>query len=89
MSPHGWPETDDPLVLHARIKQLEAELAEQAIRANAAVAAAQDRAYWLDRWHVDLNEVMRRPIAGRIRALLRAVRGPYRLAVSLKRRITR
>ena len=27
-------------------------------RANAAVAAAQDRLYWLDRWHVDANRVL-------------------------------
>ncbi len=46
--------------LRARVEQLESELVEQA-RANAAVAAAQERAYWLDRWHLDLNALMRRP----------------------------
>ena len=40
-----------------------------------AVAAAQERAYWLERWHVDLNALMRSPGAREFRALLRAVRG--------------
>ena len=43
-------------------------------KANAAVAAAQERAYWLERWHVDLNALMRKPGAAQFRALLRAVR---------------
>ncbi len=41
--------------LRARVAALEAELVEVQARANAAVAAAQERAYWLDRWHLDLN----------------------------------
>ena len=65
--------------LRARIAQLESENAELAAHANAAIAAAQDRAYWLDRWHLDLNALMRRPAAGRVRAVLRAVRAPVRL----------
>ena len=28
---------------------------------NAVVAEWQERAYWLDRWHLDLNALMRRP----------------------------
>lgn len=79
--------SDDPAALRAQIARLEHELAEQARRANDAVAAAEDRAYWLDRWHVDLNAIMRRPIAGRVRALLRLARRPYRLAITLKRRM--
>ena len=42
--------------------------------ANAAVAEWQERAYWLDRWHLDLNALMRRPGASELRAALRAVR---------------
>ena len=52
--------------------QLEREQHERTARANAALAAAQDRTYWLDRWHVDLNALMRRPVAGGSRAALRA-----------------
>src|SRR3954454_23934911 len=36
--------------LRAQIAELQRQLGEQAARANAAVAAAQERAYWLHRW---------------------------------------
>jgi hypothetical protein len=49
---------DELETLRARVSALERELAERTERANAAVAAAQDRSYWLDRWHIDLNRVM-------------------------------
>jgi hypothetical protein len=66
--------------LRARVAELEGQLAEQAARTNVAVAAAQERAYWLDRWHLDLNAVMRRRGASEFRALLRVVRAvAYRL----------
>jgi hypothetical protein len=45
-------------VLRARVAELERELATRTERANAAVAAAQDRLYWLDRWHIDANRVL-------------------------------
>ena len=40
-------ETD---ALNRRIDALEREHHERTARANAALAAAQDRAYWLERW---------------------------------------
>ena len=49
--------------LRARVAGLEDELAEQAVRTNADTAQAQERVYWLDRWHLDLNALMRQ--AGR------------------------
>jgi SAM-dependent methyltransferase len=64
--------------LHRRLEALEREHEERTALANAALAAAQDRSYWLDRWHVDLNALMRKPIAGRVRVALRALRGVYR-----------
>jgi cell division septum initiation protein DivIVA len=54
--------------LRARVAELERQLGEQAARANAAIAAAQDRAYWLDRARIDLNQVM----AGRAGRVLQA-----------------
>ena len=60
--------------LRARIEALEREHAEQIARAHDAVAAAQDRSYWLDRWNLDLNALMRRPGAAELRAAVRAVR---------------
>ena len=62
-----------------RLEALERERSEVVARTNAAIAAAQDRSYWLDRWNVDLNAVMRRRGASELRAALRAVRAVYRL----------
>jgi hypothetical protein len=64
--------------LQARVEQLERENAELAARANAAIAAAQDRAYWLDRWGVDLNALMRRRGASEFRTGLRWIRAVTR-----------
>jgi hypothetical protein len=46
--------------LRARVDELERELAERSAKAEAAVAAAQDRSYWLDRLPLDLNALMER-----------------------------
>ena len=51
---------------------------------TAAVAAAQDRVYWLDRWHLDLNALMAKPGApssrGRHARRCAAVHAPARAA---------
>jgi hypothetical protein len=73
--------------LRRRVAVLEEELHEQARRTNAAIAAAQERAYWLDRWRIDLNAIMARPAAGRVRAAARAVRAPLRVLRRIKRRL--
>jgi len=73
--------------LRARVAALEAERLEEARRANAAVAAAQERAYWLDRWHVDLNALMARREAERLRAAARLARRPVRAAMRLRHRL--
>jgi hypothetical protein len=73
--------------LRARVAQLEAERAAQIAKANAAVAAAQERAYWLDRWHLDLNAVMATRRGAQFRALMRAVRAPIRRVRLVKRRL--
>src|SRR5215211_9541512 len=44
--------------LRARVAQLERELADRTERANAALAAAEDRLYWIDRWRIDPNRVL-------------------------------
>jgi predicted nucleic acid-binding Zn-ribbon protein len=72
-------------LLRARVQELESELVEVQARTNAAVAEWQERAYWLDRWHVDLNALMQRPGASEFRALLRAVRSVGRAYKRLKR----
>ena len=73
--------------LRARVATLEQELVEQVARANATAAAAQERLYWLDRWHVDLNALMQRPGAAEFRAAVRAVRAVMRQVKLIKRRL--
>ena len=68
--------------LRDQVAELERRLAEQAAASNAAIAAAQKRVYWLDRWHIDLDVWARsrrvtalRALARRARELARRVRG--------------
>jgi hypothetical protein len=75
--------------LRARVDQLERERAEQIARSNAAVAAAQDRSYWLDRWHLDLNALMQRRGASEGRAAIRALRAVYRQLNGIRHRLRR
>jgi hypothetical protein len=73
--------------LRRRVTELEAERTELVRRTTEAVASAQRRAYWLDRWHVDLNALMARPGAGRLRGAVRALRAPLRAGRTAKRRL--
>jgi hypothetical protein len=72
--------------LRARVAALEAELVEVQSRANASVGEWQERAYWLDRWHLDLNALMRRRGASEFRAVVRALRSVVWAAKKAKRR---
>ncbi len=74
--------------LRARIASLESELVEVQARANASVAEWQERAYWLDRWHLDLNALMRRRGAAELRAVVRAVRSVVWAAKRARRRLS-
>ena len=73
--------------LRARVEELESELLAAQERANAAVAEWQERAYWLDRLHIDLNAVMRRPGANQLRLALKAVRTAFWQLKLIKRRL--
>jgi hypothetical protein len=75
--------------LRARVAVLEAELAEQAARTERIVARAQERTYWLDRWQLDLNALMRKPGAAEFRALVRGVRWVVRGLKKVKRTLER
>ena len=72
--------------LREQVAELEAQVANTEAWANRAVAEAQVKTYWLDRWHVDLNEIMRRPSADRARAAARGVRSMYRAVRRFERR---
>lgn len=78
-------ERDEIEALRAQVAALEAQLAETEAWANRAVAEAQEKTYWLDRWHVDLNKLMRRESADRIRAAARALRAVVRRVRHLMR----
>jgi hypothetical protein len=67
------------------LEAIEREHVEQLTRAHAALAAAQERSYWLDRWGVDLNALMRKPGARRVRALLRWLRELQRGRLAVQR----
>jgi hypothetical protein len=71
--------------LRERVAALESELVDTRAKANEAVAKWQERAYWLDRWHLDLNALMRRPGASQVRNVLKGLRAIRRVMVRLKR----
>lgn len=85
MSDLSTDERSELIALRARVQELERERAEQIAAANAALARAQERAYWLDRWHLDLNALMERPGAAELRALVRLARFPVRFVRRAKR----
>ena len=60
MSPPANVSTEQHL--RTRIAELEAELAEQAARTEAAVAEAQRRSYWPDLLQLDFDAIMRHPV---------------------------
>jgi hypothetical protein len=87
MIPTTEHEQDELTRLRTRVSALEAELVDVQARADAAVGRWQERAYWLDRWHLDLNAIMRRPGAAELRAAVRAVRSLVWAYKRTKRRL--
>jgi hypothetical protein len=73
--------------LRARLETLEREHAEQMARMHEALTAAQERSYWLDRWNLDLNALMRRRGAAEFRAAIRALRFVIRGVRKVGRRL--
>ena len=75
--------------LRAQVAALERELVDQAAKANEAVALAQERTYWLDRWNLDLNALMQRRGAAELRGLVRVARSGVRSAKRARKRLAR
>lgn len=73
--------------LRARVAALESELVEVQASTNAAIGQWQERAYWLDRLHLDLNSLMERPGANELRLTLRAIRALFWRIKRIKRRL--
>lgn len=84
----GAGEADEVQQLRARIAELEAQLAEQSRTTNTLVAQSQEKLYWLERWHVDLDAVMRKPGAVPLLDAVRSVRGVFRKLRNVKRRVS-
>jgi hypothetical protein len=75
--------------LRARVAELERELADRTERANAAVAAAEDRLYWLDRWRIDPNKVMATRAGQLAFALAKQAHRALQLAGRIRSRLSR
>lgn len=73
--------------LRKRLVALEAELVEVQAQTNETVAHWQERAYWLERWQLDLNRLMRRRGAMQALALLKLVRSGVRMMKRMKWRL--
>ncbi len=88
MSSEPTPDRDAEVsALRARVAELEGELGEQARRTASVVAEAQEKLYWLERWQVDLDTVMRKPGAVPALEALKRVRSFTRRLRKLKRRL--
>jgi uncharacterized coiled-coil protein SlyX len=74
-------------LLRARVAELEEQLAAQARVTNRIVAEAQEKLYWLERWHIDLDRIMRKPGAVQALDALRGARAVVWRVVKLKRRL--
>ncbi len=79
--------TDEVVFLRARVAELEAQLADQARTTNEIVARSQEKLYWLERWHVDLDKVMARPGAEQALEGVKKLRSVVRAARRTKRRL--
>lgn len=81
-------ERSEVAALRARVAELEEQLIELEAWSNRTLGEAQERLYWLDRWHLDLNALMERPGASEFRAVVRAFRSVARSTRKLKRRLS-
>jgi hypothetical protein len=84
--PRAVAEQSELEQLRARVAELERELADRTERANAAVAAAEERLYWIDRWRIDFDALMRHRAAQWAFAVYENAR---RVAGKIRRRLAR
>ena len=80
-------QTAEVAALRTRVAELEQQLVELEAWSNRTLGEAQERLYWLDRWHIDLNALMERPGAAELRAAVRVLRAVSRFVRKTKRRL--
>ena len=73
--------------LRAQVAALQDQVAAQSAFINRIVAWTQERTYWLERWHLDLDAVMRKPGVPQAVAAARVARGGMRRLKHAQRRI--
>lgn len=85
--PQTDPREAEIAALRARVAELEDQLARKDAETARIVATAQEKLYWLERWHVDLDRLMRKPGAIPLLDALRSVRSVTWKVRKLKRRV--
>lgn len=85
--PQTDPREAEIVALRARVAELEDELARKDAETAQLVATAQEKLYWLERWHVDLDRLMRKPGAIPLLDALRSARAITWKLRKLKRRL--
>jgi hypothetical protein len=85
--PHTDSREAEIAALRARVAELEDQLARKDAETAQLVATAQEKLYWLERWHIDLDRVMRKPGAIPLLDALRSVRAWSWKVRKLKRRV--
>ncbi|WP_445148463.1 hypothetical protein [Baekduia sp. Peel2402] len=81
------PRETEIAALRARVAELEDQLARKDAETAQLVATAQEKLYWLERWHIDLDKLMRKPGAIPLLDALRSARALSWKARKLKRRV--
>jgi SMC interacting uncharacterized protein involved in chromosome segregation len=85
--PQTDPRESEIAALRARVAELEDQLARKDAETAQMLATAQEKLYWLERWHVDLDRLMRKPGAIPLLDALRSVRAVTWKVRKLKRRV--
>jgi hypothetical protein len=82
------PREAEIAALRARVAELEGELSRKDAETARLVATSQEKLYWLERWHVDLDRVMAKPGAIPLLDALRSSRKVVWQVRKLARKLT-
>jgi hypothetical protein len=82
------PREAEIAALRARVAELEAQLARRDAETAQLVATSQEKLYWLERWHLDLDRLMAKPGAIPLLDALRSSRKVVWKIRKAKRKLT-